>query len=51
MVLDVAWKVYSAGPMHGSMDLHVAVDSVQVLLFVLEQKKKREERLLTVRGL
>lgn len=37
VVLDVAREVHGAGTVHGAMDLHVAVDGVQVLLFVLEQ--------------
>ena len=37
VVLDVAGEVHGAGAMHRAVHLHVAVDGVQVFLFVLEQ--------------
>lgn len=41
VVLDVAREVHGAGAVHGAMDLHVAVDGVKVLLFVLEQTRRQ----------
>lgn len=40
VVLDVARKVHGAGPVHCAVDLHVAVDGVQVFLSVLEQTER-----------
>lgn len=39
MILDVAREVHCAGAVHRAVDLHVAVDNVQVFLFVLEQNR------------
>ena len=37
MVFDVAREVHGAGAVHGAMNLHVAVDDVEVFLLILEQ--------------
>lgn len=45
MVLDVAGEVHSAGPMHRAVNLHVAVDEVQVFLLVLKKQGHRMKTL------
>ena len=41
VVLDVARQVHGAGAVHGAVNLHVAVDGVQVFLLILELKRKK----------
>lgn len=41
VVLDVAGQVHSAAAVDGRVHLHVRVDDVQVLLFILENKSTK----------
>lgn len=40
MVLHVAREVHGAGAVHGAVHLHVAVDDVEVFLFVLVKNRE-----------
>lgn len=40
VVLDVAREVHGAGAVDGAVNFHVAVDDVQVFLFILEQRRE-----------
>lgn len=44
VVLDVAGQVDCAGAVYRPVDLHVAVDDVQVLPLVLESKHRGRQR-------
>lgn len=47
VVLDVAREVNGAGAVHGAVNLHVAVNDVQVLLLVLKANEEKMKQIST----